>query len=29
VELDAAAHYLLEDDPDAVTAALAGFASSL
>lgn len=29
VELDAAAHYLVEDDPDAVTAALAGFASSL
>ncbi len=29
VELDWAAHYLVEDDPDAVTAALADFAGSL
>jgi len=28
VELDAAAHYLVEDEPDAVTAALAEFANS-
>ncbi len=29
VELDAAAHYLVEDDPDAVTTALAAFTGSL